>query len=126
MEGMITRKVELRGVGFFSTFKIYFAITLIFMLVGLISFNLFGVQLMMNLAGWVAHVQQWIMSLREAFPTLFENEILMSFFSALLFGIIVGLLSAIGAGIFSIFASLFGGVKLIIREKNPEKKASYL
>lgn len=126
MDGLVTRKVELRGIGVFSTFRIYFAITLVFSIVGFIAFRLFGMQVISSLMGLIGNINSLMENLRTQFPNIFENEILSSVFAALVCGVVVGLMAAVGSAIFSIFATLFGGVKLKIREKTQEKKPGYL
>lgn len=126
MEGMITRKVELKGIGALSLFKIYFTMTLIFSLVSFIVFNLFGSQLINFFFNVRIDFQQFLNNLRVQFPDLFKNEILMSLTASVINGFIVGLFAAIGAAIFSFFAMILGGVKIKIREKNLEKKTTYL
>jgi hypothetical protein len=126
MEGMITRKVELKGIGAFSTFKIFFAITLVFTVISFVVFHFFGMQVMSYVAGAVGDVRQFSLNLQSKFPEIFQNEIVLGVASSVLIGVIVGLVTALSALIFSIFAVLLGGVKIRIREKNPEKKTTYL
>jgi hypothetical protein len=126
MEGMITRKVELKGIGVFSTFKIFFAISLVFAVASFLVFKFFGMQLVSYVAGAIGDVQKFSLDLQSRFPEIFQNEILLSIFSAILIGVIIGLVTALSAAIFSIFAAMFGGVRVKIREKNPEKKTTYL
>ena len=126
MDGTVTKKVELRGIGFCSTFKIFFAAALIFSLVSFILMNLFGMQLAGYLIQILTSIQQFIMGLKEKFPALFENEILRALMVSIVNGIILGLFFAIGSGIFTLFALLMGGLKIKIREKAPEKKTGYL
>lgn len=126
MEGMVTRKIELRGIGFFSTFKIYFSITLFFSLISFILFDLFGFQIVATLAGWVGDIRQVLTDLQARFPQLFENKIFLALTQALLGGMIMGLITAVAVGIFNFFAAILGGVSIKIREKTAEKKTSYL
>ncbi len=126
MEGMVTRKVELRGIGFFSVFKIFFSIILFFSLVFLILFDLFGFQIVGTLAGWIGDIRQLFVDLQTKFPSIFDNKILFSLFQSLLLGLILGLFIGIATGIFNLFVALLGGLSIKIREKTPEKKTSYL
>ena len=126
MEGMTTRKVELRGIGFFSTFKMFFAITLIFSLVSYISISLFAMQMMMFVGEIMTNIRQFYVNLQTQFPSVFENQILVALISSVFGGVVVGVITAFSAAIFSFFAMLLGGVKIKIREKNLEKKSGYL
>ena len=126
MEATITKKVELRGIGFLSTFRIFFAITLVFSLISFIVFNLFGMQFSSMLLEWIGNVRQMVTDLQSQFPYIFENEILKFLIISILGGLVMGLIIGICVGVFSFFAVLLGGIKLTVREKNPEKKTGYL
>ncbi|MBI1883338.1 MAG: hypothetical protein HYS08_03925 [Chlamydiae bacterium] len=126
MEGMVTRKVEVRGMGAFSIFRICFAVTLIFSLVSFILVNLFGMQLTGYIAGTIGDIRIFISNLETHFPHLFQNEIVLSLMAALGIGLGVGFMTAFFSFVFSIFATLLGGIKITIREKNVEKKTAYL
>jgi len=126
MEAFITKKVELRGIGFLSTFRICFAITLVFSLVSFIVFNLFGMEVASMLLGIIGNVRQMVVDLQVQFPYIFENEILKFLIISILGGLVMGLIIGFCVGVFSFFAVLLGGIKLTVREKNPEKKTGYL
>ena len=114
----VSKKVELRGIGFISTFKVFFGMTLVLSLIFMIAFRLFGIELAMQLAQAMFTLQGWIVKFQTTFPKLFSDPILSSLMFSIFSALITGIWIAISVAIFSLFAFMLGGVQLRLRERS--------
>ncbi|MDP3981538.1 MAG: hypothetical protein Q8Q33_09015 [Chlamydiota bacterium] len=125
-DSWVSKKIELRGVGFLSTFRVFFGMTMVISLISMVAMQLFGMEIAMRLAQGVFTIQGWIAKLQSSLPMVFDDPILSSLCYSIGYALLVSLWIAISVGIFSIFAFLLGGVTLKCRERDTSVKKSFL
>lgn len=117
MEEINERKVEIKGIGFFSTFKLFFGMFMIMSLLIFLCVQLFGQELLIIIGNVTSGIINYIQQILMKFPIVVTNPVIGSLVFSIFYGFFMAVLFSVSAGIYTIFALLIGGVKIRIKEK---------
>jgi hypothetical protein len=117
MEEIVEKRVEIKGIGFLSTFKLFFGMFMIMSLLIFLSVQLFGQELLIIIGNFTSGSVNFINQLLMKFPIVVTNPIIGSLVFSMLYGFFMAVFFSISAGIYTVFALLLGGVSIKIKEK---------
>lgn len=125
-KGWTAKRVELRGIGIVSAFRVFFGMTLVLSVLFLSVSKLFGFQILSWIGQNALRLQEVMIQLRSSLPAFLDNPIMTSFLSALVYALFVGIWITLSLAIFSFFSALLGGVQLKLRERSTPPKKQFL